>query len=160
MNEPLHVPDKYDPGACAAGWFRVFERTNSALVRLDIPPSRDEHVNSLASRLLDVAGGTRGRLELDLSVVEEYSWTWVRALIDLSVRCADLGGALCLTGMNEEGERLLRANKTLMDVGRAARSSASSAELLPIGGQPSVGTTSIESHLSARTGRRLIRSAA
>ncbi len=127
-DDPLNSPDR---------WYRLFESGPSPHVRIDVPPVRDEHVQTLAARLHDIAGKARGRLCLDLTVVEEYSWTWIKALLDLSSYCSDLGGALCLEGMNTEGEGKFRANKTLRTPRFAAgrQHQPASSELLPFSGQ-------------------------
>lgn len=93
--------------------FRLFENEHLTLVRIDVAPWRDEHVNGLASRLSEIAGHAAGRVTLDLSVVEDYSWPWIRSIIDLAAICNSMGGELKIQGMNEEGKRLLKANRTL-----------------------------------------------
>ncbi|MBS0197980.1 MAG: hypothetical protein JSR77_14585 [Planctomycetes bacterium] len=127
-DNPLNSPDR---------WYRLFDTESNPHVRIDVPPVRDEHVQTLAARLHDIAGKARGRLCLDLTVVEEYSWTWIKALLDLSSYCSDLGGALCLEGMNPEGAGKFKANKTLRTprFGGVRQPQRASSELLPISGQ-------------------------
>ena len=156
MDDSPDGPDKYNAAACAEGWFRVFTNEHITLLKLDVPPTRDEHVNTLALRLTEVAGTAKGHLTLDLSAVEFYSWTWIRALIDLSVRCADLGGELRLQGVSAEGARLLKANKSMLSSGarHAHRGDSREGDFLPIGGRSSIATRT-----SDRTGRRTLRAA-
>lgn len=157
MTDPPDAIPRFDPAANPDRWFRLFPNEHLVLVRMDVPPTRDEHVNTMASRLTEVAGTAHGNLALDLSVVEFYSWTWIRALIDLSARCSDLGGELRLRGINAEGQKLLNANKSMMQSGRnrPRRDAPQPSAFLPIGGRANVVGFDAE-----RTGRRLIRNAA
>jgi hypothetical protein len=106
-------PSAHDVHLSPDRWFRLFENEHLTLVRIDVAPFRDEHVNTLASRLADIAGQASGRITIDLSMVEDYSWPWIRSLLDLSIICADMGGELNIKGMNDQGTRLMKANRTL-----------------------------------------------
>ena len=156
MHDPRDCPTPFDPTLCADRWFRIFPDQGSTLVRVDVPPTRDEHVLTLAHRLSELAGSAAGRLALDLSVVEFYSWTWIRALIDLSSRCADMGGELRLEGLNPDGQRLMKANKTMISTGRTRpqRPARRRDDFMPIGGRSSIAA------LSERAARRTAPSAA
>lgn len=104
------TPRKYlDPER----WFRRFDCSGSTTIKIDIAPQRDEEVNSLAMRLNELAGSAKGRLSIDLSSVEEYSTSWIRALTDLADACMAMGGKLQMEGLCATGHRLFNETRRL-----------------------------------------------
>jgi hypothetical protein len=94
-------------------WFRKFDYSGTTTIKIDIAPQRDEDVNSLAARLNEMAGSVKGRLAIDLSSVEEYTTSWIRALTDLADACMAMGGRLEMEGLCPTGHRLFNETRRL-----------------------------------------------
>lgn len=136
MNTSTPPPNPLTPDR----WFRIFPSESETLVRVDEAPARDEDVNALGQRLEEIATQCAGHLAIDLTVVEWYSWTWIRALLDLSAKCAVTGKTLEFRGMNEFGRSKLKANRNLVPsihpTASGSKELTGATELLPIGGSP------------------------
>lgn len=94
-------------------WFRIFDQSDGKMIRLDVAPWRDEEVVSLSGRLRELAGFAQGNVTLDLSMVEEYSTAWYKALADLATMCHQLGGQLQLVGLCPKAAKVFEDTKRL-----------------------------------------------
>lgn len=118
-------------------WFRLFEMTDRKMIRLDVAPWRDEEVVSLSGRLREVAGFAQGNVTLDLSMVEEYSTAWFKALADLTTMCHQLGGQLELVGLCPKAAKIFEDTKRLHTAtGRLRPASSTSTRDARVQSQP------------------------
>lgn len=107
---PTSIPTKH---LSPDRWFRQFEGLLGTIVTIDVPVIRDEDVVSLSGRLRDLAGKAKGNISLNLSVLDEYTTAWIKALADLSSMCASLGGALNLENMCPVAAKVFSDTKRL-----------------------------------------------
>lgn len=98
-------------------WFRRFDAPTGRYITLDVPLYRDHEVVTLSARLSDIAGEARGQLTLDISILEEYSTAWLRALSDLTDLCNQLGGMLRIEGMCPQASGTLSETRRLHNSG-------------------------------------------
>lgn len=76
---------------------------------LTCPRVSDGEASAIASHLREASYLLQGRMVLDMSGVSRFTCAWINAMIDISRRCASMGGKLVVAGLRREHRTMLRS---------------------------------------------------